>query len=417
MKNKIVIFSILGLLILTSASAIGIGINNDDNYANVLLLGENTIYVDDSNTEGPWDGTQEHPFQTIKDGVVAANPGDTVFVYNGYYCENKLTIGKTIKLIGESKENTYITGETAHSVIDIPFRSNGTTVSGFTIENTGTEWDGDGICCGVTSCEHEIYDNILKGNYRAIYMSGNSDPDKITKIHDNIFIDNYNAIHFCLELSFEIYSNKFIDSGYLMHVTTSDYGFVYHNNFLTSDFVVDSHEHTSWHKDGVGNYWGPYYDVDEDQDGIWDNPKVVYGKTKDLYPATKAYGLVSNAPEFTYIEGPTQGKQNVHLYFRVKAVDPDGDMVKFIIDWGDGEVENHNFYESDTWNEFHHKYYKGGPKTIKVKSVDCFGYESEEWATHEIRISERSRLINNPLFNLLNRLIEKIPFLQNLLNL
>ncbi|HIG99638.1 MAG TPA: hypothetical protein HA258_03550, partial [Thermoplasmata archaeon] len=28
-----------------------------------------TIYVDDSNTDGPWDGSIEHPYQFIQDGV------------------------------------------------------------------------------------------------------------------------------------------------------------------------------------------------------------------------------------------------------------------------------------------------------------------------------------------------------------
>ncbi len=27
---------------------------------------DRTIYVDDDNTEGPWDGTQEHPYQHIQ---------------------------------------------------------------------------------------------------------------------------------------------------------------------------------------------------------------------------------------------------------------------------------------------------------------------------------------------------------------
>ena len=30
---------------------------------------DRTIYVDDDNTDGPWDGTQEHPYQFIQDGV------------------------------------------------------------------------------------------------------------------------------------------------------------------------------------------------------------------------------------------------------------------------------------------------------------------------------------------------------------
>ena len=37
-----------------------------------------TIYVDDDNVDGPWDGSQEHPFQHIQDGIDNASDGDTV---------------------------------------------------------------------------------------------------------------------------------------------------------------------------------------------------------------------------------------------------------------------------------------------------------------------------------------------------
>ena len=51
----------------------------------------NTIYVDDDNTAGPWDGTLEHPFQKIQDGIDNTSDGDTIFVYSGTYYENILT--------------------------------------------------------------------------------------------------------------------------------------------------------------------------------------------------------------------------------------------------------------------------------------------------------------------------------------
>lgn len=67
----------------------------------------NTIYVDDDNTAGPWDGSFEHPYQYIQDGIDAATEMDTVFVHPGIYDES-LRISKSIHLKGLDKQKTII---------------------------------------------------------------------------------------------------------------------------------------------------------------------------------------------------------------------------------------------------------------------------------------------------------------------
>ena len=64
-------------------------------------------YVDDDNTTGPWDGSIEHPFRYIQDGIDAAQKMDTVIVYPGDYYEN-LKVSKQIRLYGKEKNNTII---------------------------------------------------------------------------------------------------------------------------------------------------------------------------------------------------------------------------------------------------------------------------------------------------------------------
>ena len=111
-----------------------------------------TIYVDDDNTGGPWDGSQANPYQYIQDGLTNANPGDTVIVRDGTYTgalNRDLDFnGKSMTLRSENGaastiidcENSGVgfyfnSGETAAAVVD-----------GFTITG-GYADEGSGIFC------------------------------------------------------------------------------------------------------------------------------------------------------------------------------------------------------------------------------------------------------------------------------
>ena len=77
-----------------------------------------TIYVDLSNNTGIEDGTEQHPFNTIKEGINAASPGNTVMIKSGTYIpddswsgnDHTLLLKAGVSLIGESRENTIIAG-------------------------------------------------------------------------------------------------------------------------------------------------------------------------------------------------------------------------------------------------------------------------------------------------------------------
>ena len=75
----------------------------------LLVLGfatAETIHVDDDNIAGPWEGTQEHPYQYIQDGIDNASYGDTVLVadgiYNGYGNIDLDFKGKAITVISKN---------------------------------------------------------------------------------------------------------------------------------------------------------------------------------------------------------------------------------------------------------------------------------------------------------------------------
>lgn len=101
---------------------------------NNILINTEIINIDDNNTEGPWDGTIEHPYQHINDGVFNSKEGDTIYVFSGIYYEN-IVVDKTIKLIGENKNNTIIDGMYGESIIKII--SDNVNIKNFTIRNSG----------------------------------------------------------------------------------------------------------------------------------------------------------------------------------------------------------------------------------------------------------------------------------------
>jgi len=84
----------------------------------LYALGQQTIYVDASNNTGIENGTQEYPFNTIKEGVAASNAGTTVMIKAGTYhpdstwqeYQNALYLRPGISLLGEGMENTDIQG-------------------------------------------------------------------------------------------------------------------------------------------------------------------------------------------------------------------------------------------------------------------------------------------------------------------
>ena len=100
------------------------------------------LYVDDDNTLGPWDGSEEHPYKTITEAIEKAYEGWTIFVKNGTYFEN-LVINKTINLDGENPPTTIIDGQNNGLVVYV--QKPNVRISGFTIQNSGSKRLDSGI--------------------------------------------------------------------------------------------------------------------------------------------------------------------------------------------------------------------------------------------------------------------------------
>ena len=187
-----------------------------------------TIYVDDDNTEGPWYGTIDHPYQYIQDGVDAANNGDTVYVFNGTYNEDIEIKSKSIELTGEDQNTTIIWG-----LVFISYVS-GLTLSFFTFQ-PGEDLESLAVLysskCTFTRNTFKAQENLL--GFETLGLSDST-------ISFNTFqLSGEGAYGFIIGLSSgnTITKNNFIGDGYSdtdgLNIGTSS------NNVISENFFTN----------------------------------------------------------------------------------------------------------------------------------------------------------------------------------
>jgi len=196
----------------------------------IINASSDIIYVDSSNLNPPYAGTQDHPYQGIQDGVDAAKENQTIYVLEGIYHET-LSIEKPLILKAISKGKTIIDGTGYENAIQI-FADN-VTIQGFVIKNATF-----GIRV-INSSNNTIKENTIKETNNAIYLE------------------------------------------------SSKHNLIYHNNLINNDQNGYDNGNNTWdngHTSG-GNYWDDYSGKDSDKDNIGDTPyNVPGGLNKDLYP-------------------------------------------------------------------------------------------------------------------------------------
>jgi parallel beta-helix repeat protein len=234
-------FIIAGLFIIPGSASI---FNEIQKNSNQTTERGSTIYVDYDNTDGPWDGTIDHPYQFIQDGIDHATNGDTVYVFYGDYREN-IVVSKSIELMGEER-TAWISGYSYGGTI-VKIIAENVTLSGFTIAHGGDDPNNAGIMIHTSN-------NIITNN-------------------DIRYNDNYGV--------YVIGGNNLI----------------YHNNFFENTYqVFDVVANNTW--DGGyptgGNYWDDYNGTDANEDGIGDIPYPTGNSSTDQYPLIHPYGSISN---------------------------------------------------------------------------------------------------------------------------
>ena len=203
-RKKIQLLIVFSLLFISVISSSGKYIE-DSSIKFKKINSISTVYVDDNNTDGPWNGSMNYPYKCIQDAVNSTKPGSSIYVFNGTYHEH-LQINKTITLIGEDKNNTIIDGNGIGSVIFV--RSNWTNITGFTIQNCSelTDFYYAGIVLSRSSNNSIYKNNIIKNKGESIYLRINS---SYNKIFSNNICNNKEGIRLNAYCSYnEIFQNN-----------------------------------------------------------------------------------------------------------------------------------------------------------------------------------------------------------------
>jgi len=313
--NVLLLFIILILAgMLTSATAtVKVDVSTNYKTSNTSFIGGNTIYVDDDNTAGPWNGTLEYPYQYIQDGIDNAEAGDIVYVFNGTYYEN-LIINKQIDLTGEQKEITIVDGSNNDKIISVT--ADHVNINGFTIQNCGSYFQDAGIyirsnhiainntilcnntegihlwdsqsnsitentftdchygLCLVTSDANSIKDNIFFNNNQGVSLEQSSNND----IHGNIISDNKDGIIVATNSNLNTIVGNHISNnthyGIFMDRLFDKENTVYHNNFI--DNYIHAHFETSLWMQWSCNYWDDWFGLTAPQYDFL--PKLIVGR-------------------------------------------------------------------------------------------------------------------------------------------
>jgi hypothetical protein len=111
----------------------------------------------------------------------------------------------------------------------------------------------------------------------------------------------------------------------------------------------------------------------------------------------------SNPPGAPDIDGPMSGDPGTSYDYKFNSMDPDGDTVKYYIDWGDGNTDETGFNPSGTDVTVSHSWSASGKYTITAYAEDSTGKTSST-STFQITMPKEKTV-----FYLFQRILERFP--------
>lgn len=110
----------------------------------------------------------------------------------------------------------------------------------------------------------------------------------------------------------------------------------------------------------------------------------------------KTYGFINDVPSIPTITGPSSGKIDVEQSYHLKAEDANNDDIYFDIQWSTSDQERIGPFPSGEQVSVNHSWQEEGEYTIKVKSVDEHGAESN-WVSFSVTMPKKKGI--DPFIN------------------
>ena len=135
----------------------------------------------------------------------------------------------------------------------------------------------------------------------------------------------------------------------------------------------------------------------------------------NAYNALMGYNSEPDKPEPPV--GPTNGKPNEFYEYSVLSIDPDGDSLYYLFDWGDDSNSGWlGPYENGEECKVSNNWTIKGEFEIKVKAKDIYGLESEWSDPLFVSMPKNKVLENHCLSKILDCLRGDFPFLEYFMN-
>jgi parallel beta-helix repeat protein len=251
-------------------------------------------------------------YSLIQFAINDASDGDTVFVFSGTYYvrRERISIDKSIHLIGENKETTIIDGVNFKPMIMevdpiIWIFANGVTVSGFTIQNCGGIMPNSDIGIHLRSSHNNISGNIISNNNYGVLVGYPYTSINHNIISDNIFFKNGDYGLVVADSHNNIVSNNVFQNDNLV-LARSNYNIVSNNSFIKDGVWVSSAYHNTFSNNLINDKPLAYLEDESNKDIDIDAGQIILVncfnitvKNKDL--SYTLYGIILEGTHNSHI--------------------------------------------------------------------------------------------------------------------